>query len=192
MSSVRAGSRPADHALVGPPLPPRRPRRRLAILLSAAAVLSVVAVLMLGGGRQPARPAAGFSLGDVRGGPERVALEGRRGRPVVLNFFASWCVPCRKELPVLERAHRRTTGGVAFIGVAVDDSRPAATEMLDRAGVSYPAGDDPDKAVAGRYGLRGMPTTVFIGRDGRVVGRVEGTLTPVTLDRWLGRLGWTG
>ena len=90
---------------------------------------------------------------------------------------------------MLEKAHRRTAGGVAFIGVAVNDSRSAARETLDHAGVSYPAGVDPDGAVAGSYRVRGMPTTVFIGADGRALGRVEGALTPKALDRWLDRLG---
>jgi len=156
--------------------------------MAGAALAVVVAVLVLVRGGDAAGPATAFSLSDVRGGAEPVALAERGARPVVLNFFASWCVPCRKELPMLEEAHRRTAGSVAFIGVAVNDSLSAARETLDRAGVSYPAGADPEEAVAGSYRVRGMPTTVFIGGDGRALGRVEGTLTPETLGRWLNRL----
>ncbi len=165
-----------------------RARRMVTPLLAGAALAVVVALLVLVRGGNADGPAAAFSLSDVRGGADPVALAGRGARPVVLNFFASWCVPCRKELPMLEKAHRRTAGDVAFIGVAVNDSRSAARETLDRAGVSYPAGADPDEVVAGSYRVRGMPTTVFIGADGRALGRVEGELTSKALDRWLDRL----
>ncbi|MDP9071216.1 MAG: TlpA family protein disulfide reductase [Actinomycetota bacterium] len=190
MATVRTGRRPPSTPPVAAAPRSRRPRpRRLVRLGLAVAALAVLgAALALGGEGEPNRPAPAFSLGDVRGGDRPVALAQRGGKPAVLNFFASWCVPCRKELPVLERAHRREADRVAFLGVAVDDSRSAARGMLDEAGVTYPAGLDPDKAVAGRYRLRGMPTTVFIGGDGRVLGQVEGALSPAELERWLGRL----
>ena len=189
MATVRAGRRPLSTPVAtasGARTP--GPRRLATLGLAAAALTVVVATLALGGESDPNRTAPAFALGDVRGGDRPVALGQRDGKPAVVNFFASWCVPCRKELPVLERAHRRQAGKVAFIGVAVDDARGAASGLLAEAGVTYPAGLDPDKAVAGSYRLRGMPTTVFVGSDGRVLGQVEGALSRASLDRWLGRL----
>ena len=75
------------------------------------------------------------------------------------------------------------------LGVAVRDSRSGALAMLDHAGVAYPASADPDAAVAGRFGLRGMPSTVFVAADGRVLGTVMGGLTSGRLKGWLVRLG---
>lgn len=183
--------RPATAPATAAPPPPAAARRRLLAVVALGAVAAGLG-LRGGGDPAPAQPAPAFSLPDVRGGARPVALAQRAGRPVVLNFFASWCVPCRDELPVLERASRREGGRVTFIGVAVADKASEATGLLDEAGVTYPAGADPGKAVAGSYRLRGMPTTVFIGSDGRIRGRAEGPLTAARLDGWLGRLRGSG
>jgi hypothetical protein len=72
--------------------------------------------------------------------------------------------------------------------VDVADSRRAAAELLDTTGITFPAGYDPNSTVAGRYGLRGMPTTVFVDAEGHVAGEVRGPLSAAALDRWLRRL----
>ncbi|MDP9387197.1 MAG: TlpA family protein disulfide reductase, partial [Actinomycetota bacterium] len=138
-----------------------------------------------------APPAPAFLLEEVRRTGEMVTLPAP-GRPAVVNFFASWCVPCRDELPVLEQAHRRHGDAVAFLGVDVADSRTAASELLERTGVTFPAGYDPDRRVAERYRLRGMPTTVFVDADGRVAGVAQGRLTAAELDRRLAGLDPAG
>ena len=178
------------------PVPGRGARARLplpmvAVALAALAGLAAVAVSRGGDGAASSSLAGSvapaFALDDVRSPGTPVTL-GEPGKPMVLNFFASWCVPCREELPLLERASRRSGGAVSFVGVDVNDSRRGATAMLDEAGVTFPAGYDPDRSVATRYALRGMPTTVFIDAGGRVAEVAHGRLTAADLDRRLARL----
>jgi cytochrome c biogenesis protein CcmG/thiol:disulfide interchange protein DsbE len=168
----------------------RVPRRALAAALALATV--AVGVGLTRGGDEAAAPAlagsvaARFSLEDVRStGP---AVELPAGKPVVVNFFASWCVPCREELPALEQASQQAAGSVAFVGVDVNDSRSKAVELLDATGVTFPAGYDPDGAVATDYRLRGMPTTVFVDARGRVADVAHGRLSAADLDRRLALL----
>lgn len=166
----------------------RRRGVRLALALAVLAVAGVAfAVVTRAGGGDgiTGNQAPSFSLPDVRD-PTVVTLPA--GRPVVVNFFAAWCVPCRAEMPLLERASRRAAGAVAFVGVDVNDSRSAASDLLAEVGITYPAGYDPERTVAGRYRLQGMPTTVFIEADGRVAGVARGALSEAELDDRLGRL----
>jgi cytochrome c biogenesis protein CcmG/thiol:disulfide interchange protein DsbE len=125
----------------------------------------------------------------VREGEPAVSLQRFRGRPVVLNFFASWCTPCQRELPAFQRAAQRYDGRVAFVGVTFNERLPAdARDMLDRAGVRYPAAFDAKSEVAVDYGLRGMPTTYFISADGQLLERAEKELTENQISDILGRL----
>ncbi len=171
----------------------------LPVALAAVALAGVAgAALMLGGseGGSPTsttlRTAPSFALPDVRGSGATVGLGSGAGRPVVVNFFASWCVPCREELPMLEQASRRLAGSVDVVGIDVADSRSAAVELLDRTGVTFPTGFDPHRKVAARYRLQGMPTTVFVDGQGRVAGVARGKLTAAELDRHLALLGEAG
>jgi len=137
-------------------------------------------------------PAPTFSLPAVQPVGGRVALGGGAGTPVVLNFFGSWCPPCRQELPMLADASRRYAGAVRFVGVDLEDQMTPARQMLAAAGVSYPAGFDPHDTVADRYDLVGTPTTVFIDRRGHIIGRVVGALDRGRLQWWLTRLTPSG
>jgi thiol-disulfide isomerase/thioredoxin len=133
-----------------------------------------------------------FSLDDVRTGRPAVSLEALRGRPVVLNFFGSWCPPCVREMPALEAMSQRYRGRVQFVGVTFNDTREAAGSILDRAGVTYPAAFDAKSDLAYDYGIRGMPTTVFIDPDGNLVEGKKGEFSEVqlrtTIDRLFGAL----
>lgn len=178
------------------PLPTGASRARVPLPLVAAAAVALVGVAAValtrdGGGTAMSplvgAPAPAFSLEDVRTPGTAVTL-GRPGTPVVVNFFASWCVPCREELPLLEQAARRSAGSVSFVGVDVNDSRSKASALLDATGVTFPAGYDPDRSVATRYRLRGMPTTVFVDAGGRVAEVSHGRLTASDLDRRVARL----
>ncbi|MDQ3756882.1 MAG: TlpA family protein disulfide reductase [Actinomycetota bacterium] len=135
-----------------------------------------------GDGAAPRR-APTFSLEDVRRPGTPVTLP--EGEPAVLNFLASWCGPCREELPELQRISR----DVAVIGVDVADNRGKAVELLEATGVGFPVGYDPQREVAGAYRVNGMPTTVFIAADGTEVGRVQGPVDRATLGDWAERLG---
>lgn len=125
--------------------------------------------------------AAAVELPDVREGAPAVSLAALSGKPVVLNFFASWCIPCAKELPAFQAVADETKGRVAFLGIDHQDSRRAALELMEETGVTFPAGYDPEGKVARAYGLRGMPTTVFISAGGRILERRNGEMSGAEL-----------
>jgi cytochrome c biogenesis protein CcmG/thiol:disulfide interchange protein DsbE len=123
------------------------------------------------------RDAPQFVLPDLVDPGGVVRLADHRGTPVVLNFWASWCVPCRKEMPVLARVSDEFARQVAFLGVDHQDIRDDGLALLREAGVHYPSGFDPEGRTAASFGLRGMPTTVFIGANGEVLATSLGELT---------------
>jgi cytochrome c biogenesis protein CcmG/thiol:disulfide interchange protein DsbE len=112
-----------------------------------------------------------------------LALADLAGKPVVLNFWASWCLSCRDEAAVLEAGWRRYGPDVVFVGIAVNDETDAARAFIARYGKTYFLGPDASGSVAVDYGLHGVPETFFIGPDGRVLARHVGPLTPGDLDR---------
>ncbi|MGZ8782529.1 MAG: TlpA family protein disulfide reductase [Gaiellaceae bacterium] len=106
-----------------------------------------------------------------------LALASLRGQTVVLNFWASWCGPCKDEAPVLEDASKRWQGkGVAFVGVDVKDFRGDARDFLARYGVTYPNVYDGKGSTIGRYGVTGYPETYLIDARGRVRYRITGAV----------------
>jgi cytochrome c biogenesis protein CcmG, thiol:disulfide interchange protein DsbE len=110
-------------------------------------------------------------------------LRSVRGKPVVLNFWASWCGPCKTEAAVLEQRwqHYRSQG-VLFFGVDYNDVSGDAKRFLERHGVTYPTLLDGSGAIGDRYGLSGVPETYFIDRKGHIVG--EHILGPITNSKW--------
>ncbi|HXR21638.1 MAG TPA: TlpA disulfide reductase family protein [Acidimicrobiales bacterium] len=128
------------------------------------------------------RPAPTFSLPEVLVPSRQLTLADFRGRPLVLNFWASWCYPCQTEMPLLESAYRSERGAVQFVGVDTDDTRKAAAAFLARTHVSYVSLFMPRPGpVSNAYQLVGLPITVFISARGRVLGRHVGQLNPATL-----------
>lgn len=99
------------------------------------------------------------------------------GRPVVLNFWASWCPACVAEMPDFEAVHQRFAGDVVFVGVDLQDlSRETAQRFIDDTGVTYPIADDPTGEIYARFGGFAMPTTIFIDENGFIVGRQDGAI----------------
>ena len=95
----------------------------------------------------------------------------------MLNFWASWCGPCKDEAPVLEEAAKRWQGkDVAFVGVDVKDFRGDARAFLARYGVTYPNVYDGKGSTVGRYGVRAFPETYVVNADGKVVYRIAGAV----------------
>jgi thiol-disulfide isomerase/thioredoxin len=93
------------------------------------------------------------------------------GRPLVLNFWASWCGPCKVELPLFARAHRALGSQVAFVGIDVQDASGPAWTTLIEAGVRYPQLEDPRGVTRAPFGWTGgLPMTVFVDEHGRMVG----------------------
>ncbi len=126
------------------------------------------------------RPAPTFTLQLFDGGTLRLADQ--RGRVVVVNFWASWCPPCREEAPELQaasQAHRDVT----FVGVNVWDADSAAREFLRTYGISYPNGPDPNGRVLIEFGVTGIPETYFIDSQGRLARRWIGPVTAQGLAR---------
>lgn len=100
-------------------------------------------------------PAPDFDLPALDDAAPPVGLAARRGQPVLINFWASWCVPCRQEMPALEALHQRYSSCVSFVGIDHLDERGPAAELVSETGVTYPSGFDPSGTVAGDYGLYG-------------------------------------
>ncbi len=117
-------------------------------------------------------PAADFEIGLLSGG--RLSLSELRGSVVVLNFWASWCPPCRDEMPFFENVYREYRDrGVVFVGVAVSDVEERARDFAERIGVSYPIGLDPGH-IAETYRITAMPTTYFIDEEGVISKKLQG------------------
>lgn len=107
-----------------------------------------------------------------------------RGAPVVLNFWASWCIPCREEARLLQRGWERDgRRGVLFVGLNQQDIREDARGFLREFGQTFPQIRDPDKTTARRWGVTGIPETFFVRRDGRIVGHVIGVVSPRQLEQ---------
>jgi peroxiredoxin len=120
----------------------------------------------------PPTPAAGFELPSLAG--DKIALADARGRWVLLTFFATWCGPCRSEMPSLERLHNATSGqGVDLLAVAIDGTRHSVRRFVDSVGVTFPVLLD-DGEVAGRYQAFSVPVSYLIDPSGRVVAMARG------------------
>jgi cytochrome c biogenesis protein CcmG/thiol:disulfide interchange protein DsbE len=114
----------------------------------------------------------------------RVALDELRGTPVVLNFWASWCVPCREEAPTLERGWRRSRpAGVLFLGLNMQDLTGDARAFIREFDNTYLNVRDQSNGVARDWGVTGIPETFFITAKGRVVGHVIGVVSAERLRR---------
>jgi cytochrome c biogenesis protein CcmG/thiol:disulfide interchange protein DsbE len=148
-----------------------RGRRATAALLAAALVLAGCA-----GGKQRAdvgKPAPAIEAESLVEG-ERVDLASFRGRPVLVNFWGSWCDPCRKELPRLVEAER---AGTAVLGVAVRDSRRRALEMLDEYEATWPSAHDPDERISRTWGVgTSFPVTYAVDAGGVIRARHFGEM----------------
>lgn len=131
--------------------------------------LSIAAALLAGAHAAPApqSSAPDFTLRAMNGPNLRLAEQ--RGQVVMLNFWASWCGPCRQEMPHLDKLYAKyRSSGFVLLGVNIDDDSRAASELATRLGVKFPVLLDGDKKVAKLYDLSAMPATVLIDRDGKV------------------------
>ncbi len=104
-------------------------------------------------------------------------------KPLVVNFFAAWCSPCRAELPEFETVYQELEDQVNFIGISRDDSVAPSLDLLAETGVSYPSGWDRDGSLVTELRLLGMPSTLMVDRDGVVVEQWTGVLTAEGLRR---------
>jgi peroxiredoxin len=105
-----------------------------------------------------------------------------RGQPVVLNFWATWCAPCRIEMPHLQTASENFNGRVAFLGVNDGEGLSLVTDFADELGLTYPLLLDDGRSVSLLYDIRSLPTTLFINRDGTVAEVIIGTINQAVLE----------
>lgn len=114
-----------------------------------------------------AEPAPDFTLKTSTG--ENLRLAEQRGKVVMINFWASWCAPCRQEMPILDELYQRyERAGFTLLGVNVEQDSGAAQRFLEEVGVSFPILFDPTSEVSRTYQVSAMPTTVMVDRDGQV------------------------
>jgi thiol-disulfide isomerase/thioredoxin len=113
-----------------------------------------------------------------------LSSESLRGKVVLVNVWATWCMPCRVEMPLLEATwQRHRDAGLVLLGASVDRGDPKKVrEFVSSRGITYPIGIVGEEVIAALGGVRGYPTSVLIGRDGRVRHRVMGPIGPVSLE----------
>jgi cytochrome c biogenesis protein CcmG/thiol:disulfide interchange protein DsbE len=113
--------------------------------------------------------------------PKSISLVSLRGRPTFLGVWASWCVPCREEAPLLARLWRQYRSEVRFVGIDVEDSRAAARAFVRRYRLGYPHIFDAKARLATKLGFLGLPTAYFVDADGRVAAKLIGKQEEATL-----------
>ena len=165
----------------------RLPFRHLVIAATLPLILLALLGIVLLARAPTSSPAAqgsvapDFALADLDG--NSIRLSDLRGRPVVVNFWASWCAPCIEEFPLLQdAAERHAADGLVVIGVVFQDRSAAARDFMARNGATWQAAMDPGERVANAYGILGPPETFFIDRDGIIDARQMGQFSAGSLE----------
>lgn len=159
----------------------------IATVVVAAVVLALLGYALL------ARPTAALQVGSPVPDFQLTALDGSemslsaaRGEVIVINFFASWCAPCREEAADLEQTWRKYQGqGVQFFGIAYKDAASKAEAFLAKYGVTYPSAVEPGNRTARAYGLTGVPETFVVDRQGQLVRHFLGPISEAQLSQEL-------
>jgi cytochrome c biogenesis protein CcmG/thiol:disulfide interchange protein DsbE len=180
------------------PRPARRPWLPAALAAASGFVVVGFLVLLWFGLQQrdiagskvvrvPFEYAPDFSLGLFDGSTFVLSDALKTGKPVVVNFWASWCGPCADEAAVLQDAARRNADRVTFVGVDVQDIESDAQAFMRKYGISYQNGSGNAGPISVQYGMRGVPETYFIAPTGRLV-RKTNVLTAADLEQFLAEL----
>jgi cytochrome c biogenesis protein CcmG/thiol:disulfide interchange protein DsbE len=129
----------------------------------------------------PGKPAPDFTLSRI-GRPGDLQLSSLRGKAVVLNFWASWCSPCKREAPALQAVSKTWGKRVVVLGVDVNDFQGDARGFMRKYGLTYPVVHDNKNVTTPKYGLTGLPETFFLDRRGRIVEHVPGEVRAADLN----------
>jgi cytochrome c biogenesis protein CcmG/thiol:disulfide interchange protein DsbE len=157
---------------------------RTVLIIGMLIVAAVVAILFLGLGKDPqhidspliGRPAPGFALKAVGSG-ETIDLAQYRGKPVIVNFWATWCHPCWDEHPVLTANAQMLGDKVQFVGVVFQDEESKIKSFLQQRGWAYPTLVDQAGKTAIAYGVGGVPETYFLDKNGTIVAKFAGPMS---------------
>jgi cytochrome c biogenesis protein CcmG, thiol:disulfide interchange protein DsbE len=157
--------------------PRRRSRLLRVVIVLAPAVLFVgllwFALMRAGSQATVGETAPGFELPTLSG--DTLSSDDLKGHPVVVNFWASWCLPCREEAPLLERTWRQYRDeGVIFLGVNIKDAESDAKAFVEEFDITYPIVRDLDQELTRAFGVRGLPETFFVDHEWRFVGTESG------------------
>jgi len=183
---------PAD-----PEAPKRRVWLRMLPVLAAAGVLMVWFYAALNSGAdlpqramigKPAPDFAVTGIGAHEGDSIELGTLVADGKPLVINFWASWCTVCKEEARDLDQFWRRHRDQVGLLGIAVNDRPKDALRFAERYGMSYPLAMDPNGSVAIDYGMMGVPETYIVAGDGTIAKRFIGTVTAAELEKALAAL----
>jgi cytochrome c biogenesis protein CcmG, thiol:disulfide interchange protein DsbE len=159
----------------------------IALCVAGSLVAIGLAGSASGASGQPAKAAAvaapAFSLPVLGHSGQHVSLSQYAGRPLIVNFFASWCPPCKTETPLLARFYRGEKGRVALVGLDENDVLGNATSFTRADGVTYPVGWDPQFGIGTAYGVNALPQTFFLDARHRIVDRIFGAITLADLHR---------
>jgi cytochrome c biogenesis protein CcmG, thiol:disulfide interchange protein DsbE len=152
--------------------------RRLLWLIPVVLLFVVVGVGLFRARPQAelGRAAPAFSLPALDEPDERIDKADLKGKPAVINFWASWCEPCRAEAEALGAEAREHSEQITFLGIAMLDGRSSALEFADEFNVPYDSARDARGVTAKRYGVTGVPETVFLDERGRLVGKFIGAI----------------
>jgi cytochrome c biogenesis protein CcmG, thiol:disulfide interchange protein DsbE len=178
----RPAVRPAARTVVGR----LRGISRTSKIVLASAAAALVAIALIGiltapGGATPPRtqpPAKAFTLSLLGHPGQHVSLASYAHKPLIINFFASWCTPCQHETPLLARFYTSHGGRIAVVGIDANDEAGPAEKFVQKAGVTYPVGFDPfPAATTTSYGVYALPQTFFLNASHRIVKHVIGAVT---------------
>jgi len=178
-----------DEPPAEPPAPgrPRLDKRTVTICVVIAVVAAVVAAVIVtmllsddgSANAGSTSDSSTQSLQPAKQAPEKTAftrfdgspveLSDYKGQKLVINFFASTCVPCKKEMPALQKVHQRLGDDVTFIGIAVQDDPKAAQQLIHKTGVTYDLAQDRTGTLFQRFGASFLPTTAFVDEEGTVM-----------------------
>jgi len=176
VSEVRGAKSPRSD---GASRPRSRPFRLLIALLPAVAFIGL---LWIGLARTLPQSEAGSSAPSFElpflDGSGVLTVEDLRGKPVVINFWASWCIPCREEAPLLEKTWRAYRDeGVVFLGVNIKDAASDARRFVNEFDITYPIVRDLDQRLTRDFGVKGLPETFFVDHRWTFVGTISGPQT---------------